>query len=314
MSQHTLKLTPGVSAALAFAANNPGVVAAPGTDAYSDIMDAFQDVPHELVNCNQWWLSHYSSSARTCSKCREVLEAFPCGEPISDQQLEAIALHISEGHEPGCSAHNASSLSGLECLKSLPILSNSPVVSTTTPTQENTTMSSSSAISAVRFSDLPAAGEVFPGQGGVLAGIILGKKGEPSFALIRATDAAANFKDVELGTYGTEVENASHFLDGITNTKALAEAGSEICQQILQLNIEGHTDFYLPAIGELQAATSHIREQMEFDDYYLSSTQYGAHGVRVQDFDYGFSYHDYKGTERRAVAFRRIQLSDSVPE
>ena len=107
-------LKPGIVKAITFAANNRD--AAQLTDEeYSDVMDVFQDfIPEHLIDPNQWWFGHYWSSGHTCSKCREISQAFPCDAPVTDQQLEAIAQHMTQGHAPDCSARTAYAFSGLK--------------------------------------------------------------------------------------------------------------------------------------------------------------------------------------------------------
>jgi hypothetical protein len=45
------------------------------------------------------------------------------------------------------------------------------------------------------------------------------------------------------------------------------------------------------------------------DGWYWTSTQYSSDSAFVQDFEYGYSYWDFKGYERRVRAFRWVHLS-----
>jgi hypothetical protein len=56
------------------------------------------------------------------------------------------------------------------------------------------------------------------------------------------------------GEYGVKIEGADNFTDSRANTEAMATAGSELAQQVLALNIEGFTDWAIPArdVQELQ--------------------------------------------------------------
>lgn len=110
-------LIPGIAAALAYAANNPGVIADKGTPLYASVMDAFQDIDHSVLHCSQWWICHYWTSGRTCSKCLEVVLQFHSDEPIPDQSREAIFQSISTGHDPACSFDSECTYDGLRvCL------------------------------------------------------------------------------------------------------------------------------------------------------------------------------------------------------
>lgn len=156
---------------------------------------------------------------------------------------------------------------------------------------------------------LPRIGAEWPGQGGIFAGLVGGKEG-PFFALIMPTDPAASFEEVELGTYGTLVEGADSKSDGLANTQALAQAGSELCQKILALEIGGHRDWFLPAANDAHVMATTVPELFEDDDYYWTSTQLGSTIAFVQDFEYGGHYDASKDGSRRARAVRKIQLSD----
>ena len=107
--------TKGVIDAIAYAVNHPGVVAGIGTDEYNDLMNLFQDwIPHELIDCNQWWICHYWSSGHTCSKCRELVQLFQCDEQEWDQRLKVAIQSMTSGHAPFCSVRSTCSFEGLK--------------------------------------------------------------------------------------------------------------------------------------------------------------------------------------------------------
>ncbi|WP_341795240.1 DUF1566 domain-containing protein [Ectopseudomonas toyotomiensis] len=58
----------------------------------------------------------------------------------------------------------------------------------------------------------------------------------------------------EWGEYGQKVDGASSLTDSRANTEAMAAAGSDIAQKVLGLDIEGFTDWTIPArdVQELQ--------------------------------------------------------------
>lgn len=48
------------------------------------------------------------------------------------------------------------------------------------------------------------------------------------------------------------VDGSRSFFDGLANTRAMAEAGSEIARQVLALRIAGFDDWYIPSRDELE--------------------------------------------------------------
>lgn len=163
---------------------------------------------------------------------------------------------------------------------------------------------------AITTLNLPRVGLIWPEHHGFFCGITGGQEGRPFYALILPDDARVHFEDVELGTYGIDVEGAKSKHDGRANTMALAEAGSDLCQKILQLEVAGQTDLFLPASQDALVMAANAPQLLSDEDWYLTSTTIGARSVRIQDFEGGRSYDDTKVNERRAVAFRRIQLSN----
>lgn len=157
--------------------------------------------------------------------------------------------------------------------------------------------------------NLPRIGLIWPEHKGFFLGLTGGQEGRPFSALILPDDKRVHFEDVAIGTYGKNVEGATSAHDGMANTIAFAEAGSELCRQILALEIDGHKDLFLPARQQAAIAAANAPELFNPEGWYTTSTQDGAHDVRVQDFEYGGSIFGLKYGERRAVAFRQIQLS-----
>ncbi len=165
------------------------------------------------------------------------------------------------------------------------------------------------AIPAFATLNLPRIGLIWPEHKGYFLGLIGGQEGRPFSALILPDDKRVHFEDVAIGTYGKNVEGATSKHDGMTNTIAFAEAGSELCRQILALEIDGHKDLFLPARQQAAIAAANAPELFNPEGWHTTSTQTGAHSVRIQVFEYGSSFYGSKGNARRAVAFRQIQLS-----
>ena len=118
------------------------------------------------------------------------------------------------------------------------------------------------------------------------------------------------------GEYGEDVA-ATHLTDGLANTKAMAEAGSELARQALALDLRGFADWYLPSQHEqaLQffslstAETYQPGEENAFArDWYWSSTQCSPYGAWIQGFGGGYQNYVLKGGTYRARAVRRFLI------
>lgn len=151
---------------------------------------------------------------------------------------------------------------------------------------------------------VPAVGSVWPGQGGVYAGLVRGDDGQPGHHLIVATDDAGKLKG-EWGNYGSEIKGASSRNDGVANTNAMADAGSKLAKAVLALEIEGHADYYLPAQAELMLCFANAREHFD-KEWHWSSTQSSASFAWSQHFSNGTTTSIAKFGEFRARAVRRI--------
>jgi hypothetical protein len=154
---------------------------------------------------------------------------------------------------------------------------------------------------------IPPLGAYWPDQGGIYAGLIRGIEGQPDHHLIIATDPRADFDDAPWGEYGADIAGARSDLDGMTNTRAMAEAGNEAAQKILTLEIDGHADFHIPSIRDLSLARANVPEAFA-RDWYWSSTQYSADYAWCQDFDGGDQSSLGKDYELRARAVRRFSV------
>ncbi|WP_248769112.1 DUF1566 domain-containing protein [Pseudomonas sp. MWU12-2345] len=51
----------------------------------------------------------------------------------------------------------------------------------------------------------------------------------------------------EWGEYGVRIEGVDSFTNSRANTEAMAASGSELAQKVLALNIDGHSDWAIPA-------------------------------------------------------------------
>lgn len=151
----------------------------------------------------------------------------------------------------------------------------------------------------------PKVGTFWPAQGGINLGLVTGENDEPDYYLIQPLDPLAYLKAMPLGTYGDNVSGACHKRDGLANTKALAEAGSELCKQILALEIDGFADFYLPAQLE-QNLQYHYGGESFVKEWHWSSTQYSSLSAFGQTFNAGHQNGGVKSYSFRARAVRRF--------
>lgn len=153
----------------------------------------------------------------------------------------------------------------------------------------------------------PQIGEYWVGQGGLYVGARRGFHTEKQVHLILPIDPRAIFEGVSLGTYDVDVTGATSDSDGLANTQALAKAGSKLCQAALDLEIEGHKDFFL--MSRFDARLCHMNLPEQFDKaWYLTSTQASRYYAWGQDFGTGGQYDDIMSFAPRARFVRRLVL------
>jgi len=157
--------------------------------------------------------------------------------------------------------------------------------------------------------DIPAIGSYWKGQGGIYAGVMRGETDMLDRYLIVPTDPAAEFEPVEWGAYGKELESCDWKLYGMRNTAAMESAGIDLAKKIRALNIEGHSDFYLPARHELRLCFINVPELFQ-KEWYWSSTQSSASLAFSQGFTTGYQSLSGKDLKLRARAVRSIQVSN----
>jgi hypothetical protein len=169
-----------------------------------------------------------------------------------------------------------------------------------TATQDN-------AISTVlnALDTLPAIGQPWPGQGGVYVGIRYTPDGPPVH-LVGAI-GQHEIDSAEWGPAGKRIAGADSYHDGRANTQAMADGGSELAQRVLALDIDGHTDWFLPSQADVHLMAATVKHLMQ-PKIYWTSTQYSAHDAWYQNFHYGNQGLDDKDCEFRAVPVRTIQI------
>ncbi|QIE86752.1 DUF1566 domain-containing protein [Pseudomonas nitroreducens] len=111
----------------------------------------------------------------------------------------------------------------------------------------------------------------------------------------------------EWGEYGQDVEGATSYRDGASNTVAMVEAGSPIAKQAMELG-EG---IFIPSALELAGlyAAKQAAEISGFQDrWYWSSSQYSAGLAFTVDFDDGWAGSDGKDSDFRVRPVRKILI------
>lgn len=148
-----------------------------------------------------------------------------------------------------------------------------------------------------------AIGQIWPGQGGIYLGLRQYPEG-----LCHVIAAASDLPDRHaFGDYGVTVDATSR-TDGLANTAALLDRAGKHPAAIAasSFSADGHTDFYLPSIGELHHAWQFAPESFATDWYYISSTQYSADNAYFLDFEVGWLSINGKDAERLVRPVRRI--------
>jgi hypothetical protein len=140
---------------------------------------------------------------------------------------------------------------------------------------------------------LPAIGAAF--EGGFFAGrfALDGKV----YALIVSPKAQGEHDDIAYGEYGQEIAGAGSFNDGMDNTIAMADAGSEMAHWALNLNIDGHTDWYIPSRDELELLYRNLKPTTHSNYVY-------RHGENPSSVPVGYPYTEESPAQASVDAFQ----------
>lgn len=153
----------------------------------------------------------------------------------------------------------------------------------------------------------PRIGQPWPEQGGIYAGIMAGRDGQPDYHLILSPAEQGEIKSVIWGAYDQDVTGAASYYDGQANTRAMVEAACPAGVQIAALQIDGHADWHLPSQAEAHLLAANLKDHFS-PTWYWTSTQYSDYDAWGQLFSYGFHDYDVKGAKARARAVRRFVL------
>ncbi|BAK75782.1 hypothetical protein NH8B_0950 [Pseudogulbenkiania sp. NH8B] len=100
------------------------------------------------------------------------------------------------------------------------------------------------------------------------------------------------------GEFGQDVPGARSYNDGRANTLAMAEAGSELAQQALALNINGLDDWYIPSRDELELCYRYLKPTA--GENYCSFRD----GDNASSLPVGYPYTEDTPAQTPAEAFR----------
>lgn len=124
---------------------------------------------------------------------------------------------------------------------------------------------------------LPPLGAYWPSQGGTFEALMKGENGQPDYALI------------------LHETHADH--DGWKEQTAWAA----------DIEADGHKDFTLPSLRELNALRANAKAKFN-DDWYWSNEPYGSEYAWYQRFLNGNQNCRHQGSTIRACAFRRFPI------
>ncbi|MES2181572.1 MAG: DUF1566 domain-containing protein [Pseudomonadota bacterium] len=154
--------------------------------------------------------------------------------------------------------------------------------------------------------NVPAPGQIWPGQGGVYVGIM--RDGDNYWHLIMAT-GVSGVTSAHWGEYGIEIPGEVSRRDGLYNTQLIlaADPANKIATYVAQLEIDGHKDFYWPAQCENNLIFINAPDHVG-TGWHWSSTQYSARLAWIQYFDGGYQDSSHKDTTYAARAVRRLPI------
>jgi len=146
---------------------------------------------------------------------------------------------------------------------------------------------------------LPAVGEIWHQQGGIYAGVLPARSGLPSFHMIITMPMGR-----QRWGYPQLTTQAKSLTDGMFNTNQLIKADeySPAAVAAHEYCAGGHTDFYLPSVGELWEAWLNLGPRPL--GWILSSSEHSPDNAYYVGFDDGCHHHENK-EERGTVCFMR---------
>jgi hypothetical protein len=157
-----------------------------------------------------------------------------------------------------------------------------------------------------------------PFAGGFYMGRIF--VGVNTYAIVVAPKAEGDHEETPWNESTKNVAGALSYFDGVTNTKAMAEAGSKLAKWAQELRIGGFDDWHIPSRQELLTikgneadagdAFQEAGAEAFVRDWYWSSTQSASDEsyAWIQFFDFGYQSTSHKDDYYRARAVRRVAI------
>lgn len=141
---------------------------------------------------------------------------------------------------------------------------------------------------------LPEIGSPF--EGGFFVGTLF--VGDQAFALVRAPKAEGQHDDTPWNDDWVPVEGAGSYNDGLTNTAAMAAAGSEVATWARERTIAGHGDWYIPAQDELELCYRALKPGTD------TNTLYGRSGLNASAMPATYPYTNALPAQTPAAGFQ----------
>lgn len=145
----------------------------------------------------------------------------------------------------------------------------------------------------------PAIGQAYGG------GFVTGITRDPATGKrsLHITAGAAHELVGAWGKYGEKIEGADSFTNSRANTEAMAAAGSELAQKVLALDIDGFTDWAIPARDVQELQYRHFKPTTD------DNWQYGRSGDNPHSEPVGLLYSEQDPAQTAHIGFR-----DGEPE
>lgn len=140
----------------------------------------------------------------------------------------------------------------------------------------------------------PTIGQAF--GGGFVTGIT--RDPDTGKRYLNITAGAAHELVGAWGKYGEKIEGADSFTNSRANTEAMAAAGSELAQNVLALDIDGFTDWAIPARDVQELQYRHFKPTTE------ANWQYGRSGDNPNSEPVGLLYTDELPIQTSVESFR----------
>lgn len=115
----------------------------------------------------------------------------------------------------------------------------------------------SAIVKALPVTPISAIGKAYGG------GFVTGVTVENGQRYLNITAGAAHELKGVWGARGVIIEGASSFTDSRSNTESMAAAGSELAQKVLALEIDGYTDWAIPARDVQELQYRHLKPSSE---------------------------------------------------